>query len=249
MTDPLEQRYAVKFCVLLGKNTVETNEMIKQAFKDKALSESSVRKWHKMFRDGREEVTDEARSGRPSTSRTDENVDRVRQLLNEDRRQGVRLIAQTLNIAKSTVHRIVTEELHMRKVCAKLVPKVLTDEQKDLRVLRCRELLDLCERDPDFLDTVITGDETWVFEYDPETKRMSAEWHTSASPRPKKARMSKSRVKYMLIVFFDVRGVVHHEFVPQGQTVNSAFYVEVQKAPAEGHSRAARNERHVAAAP
>ncbi|XP_026313567.1 uncharacterized protein LOC113225465 [Hyposmocoma kahamanoa] len=61
MTDPLEQRYAVKFCVLLGKNTVETNEMIKQAFKDKALSESSVRKWHKMFRDGREEVTDEAR--------------------------------------------------------------------------------------------------------------------------------------------------------------------------------------------
>ncbi|XP_026324995.1 histone-lysine N-methyltransferase SETMAR-like [Hyposmocoma kahamanoa] len=63
MTDPLEQRYAVKFCVLLGKNTVETNEMIKQAFKDKALSESSVRKWHKMFRDGREEVTDEARSG------------------------------------------------------------------------------------------------------------------------------------------------------------------------------------------
>lgn len=100
MADPLAQRYAVKFCVLLGKNTVETNEMINQAFKDKALSESSVRKWHKMFRDGREEVTDEARSGRPSTSRTDENVDRVLQLLNEDRRQGVRLIAQTLNLAK-----------------------------------------------------------------------------------------------------------------------------------------------------
>ncbi|XP_026320722.1 protein GVQW3-like [Hyposmocoma kahamanoa] len=123
MTDPLEQRYAVKFCVLLGKNTVETNEMIKQAFKDKALSESSVRKWHKMFRDGREEVTDEARSGRPSTSRTDENVDRVRQLLNEDRRQGVRLIAQTLNIAKSTVHRIVTEELHIAFFVSKYLAK------------------------------------------------------------------------------------------------------------------------------
>jgi len=116
----------------------------------------------------------------------------------------------------------------MRKVCAKLVPKVLTDEQKALRVLRCRELLELCEGDPNFLDLVITGDESWVFEYDPETKRMSAEWHTSASPRPKRARMSKSRVKCMLM-FFDVRGIVHHEFVPQGQTVNSLFYVEVLK--------------------
>ncbi|KAJ8948483.1 hypothetical protein NQ318_000019 [Aromia moschata] len=63
----------------------------------------------------------------------------------------------------------------MRKVCAKLVPKVLTDDQKARRVGTCREFLDTCEDNPAFLDDVITGDESWVFESDPQTKRQSAE--------------------------------------------------------------------------
>jgi len=68
-----------------------------------------------------------------------------------------------------------------------------------------------------------------VFDYDPETKRQSEEWYTNISPRPKKARMSRSRVKTMIIVFFDSRGIVHKEFVPSGQTVNRAFYKDVLK--------------------
>ena len=115
----------------------------------------------------------------------------------------------------------------MRKVCAKCVPKVLSDVQKTNRVLACQEILKRVCGDPGFLDKVITGDETWMFEYDPETKRQSSEWHTSASPRPKKARTSKSKAKAMLIVFFDAKGVVHHEFVPERHTVNGAFYLEV----------------------
>ncbi|GFU94518.1 putative transposase [Trichonephila clavipes] len=54
------------------------------------------------------------------------------------------------------------------------------------------------------------------------------EWHTSTSPRPKKARMSKSKIKSMLIwCFFYSQGIVHKEFVPQSQTVNPHFYREV----------------------
>jgi hypothetical protein len=79
----------------------------------------------------------------------------------------------------------------------------------------------------DTLDSAITGDETWRFEYDPESKEQSVEWHTNSTPRPKKARMLKSKVKTMLIVFFDSRGIVHKEFVPQESTVNVAFYKEV----------------------
>jgi hypothetical protein len=71
----------------------------------------------------------------------------------------------------------------MRKVCAKLVSKVSTDdEQKENRVSISRELLDRVRDNPEFLEQVITGDETWVFEYDPETKRQSSEWHTTESP-------------------------------------------------------------------
>ena len=68
-----------------------------------------------------------------------------------------------------------------------------------------------------------------VFDYDPETKQQSEEWHTKSSPHPKKACMSRSRVKTMIIFFFDSRGTVHKEFVPPGHTVNHIFYKDVLK--------------------
>ncbi|UYV74531.1 hypothetical protein LAZ67_12000019 [Cordylochernes scorpioides] len=99
--------------------------------------------------------------------------------------------------------------------------------QRQRRVDVCRGMLNELENNPDFSDNVVTGDESWTFQYDPETKAQSSEWHTPASPRPKKARMSKSRVKTMLIMFFDKQGLIHKEFVLQVKTVNAEFYKEV----------------------
>ncbi|KYN15799.1 hypothetical protein ALC57_11971 [Trachymyrmex cornetzi] len=118
MQRSFEQRIAIKFCVKLGKSAMETLPMMKTAFGDDCLSDRQVYPWHKAFLEGREEINDEARAGRPSTITTDENVTRVRELLNSDRRLSVRLVAQILKIPKSTVHEIVTNNLQMRKVCA-----------------------------------------------------------------------------------------------------------------------------------
>lgn len=71
----------------------------------------------------------------------------------------------------------------MRKICAKLVLKILTNEQKQYRQTVSKDLLKRIEEDPYFFDNVITGDESWFFEYDPETKRRNSEWHTSQSSR------------------------------------------------------------------
>jgi len=142
----------------------------------------------------------------------------------ENHRLIVRSIAEQVNFNRETVRKILTEHLDMRKVCAKMVPKELTKEQKQRRVTICQDLL---ERQDDILGHVITGDETWVYQYDPETKRQSVQWKTANSPRPKKFRQSKSRVRTMLLTFFDIRGIVHYEFVPTGQTVNQVYYLEV----------------------
>ena len=77
-------------------------------------------------------------------------------------------------------------------------------------------------------DRVITGDEMWCFQYDPETKRQSMQWKTQNSPWPKKARMSRSPVKTRLVCFFDHKEIVHYEFIAQGQTLNQQCYLGMQ---------------------
>ena len=114
----------------------------------------------------------------------------------------------------------------MRKVCAKMVPKNLTTEQKSNRRDVCLDLLDCLEGEPEFFSHVIIG-ESWILEYEPETKRQSREWHTANSPHPKKVRMSKSKIKSKLICFFDIQGIVHKELVPPEQTLNQTCYREV----------------------
>ena len=138
------------------------------------------------------------RSGRPATSRTEEKIAEVRQIVRENRRLTVRSIAEHVNIDRETVRKILTEDLDMRKVCATMVPNEFTEEQKKRRVTICQDLL---ERQDDILGRVIAGNETWVYQYDPETKQQSAQWKTANSPRPKKFCQSKSRVKTMLLTF------------------------------------------------
>jgi len=82
---------------------------------------------------------------------------------------------------------------------------------------------------PNFISNIITGDEAWVYGYDPETKQQSSQWKSPNSLWPKKVRQVCSNVKSMLIVFFDIQGIVHKEFVLPGQTVNGKFYCEVVK--------------------
>ena len=131
-----------------------------------------------------------------------------------------------VGISTGSVHSILTEDLRMRRVSAKFVPKLLTEEQKELWKEICKDMLDCANHDPEFMKTIITGDETWVYGYDPETKFQSSQWKHPESPRPKKARQVRSNVKVMTC-FFDSRGIVHHEYAPEGQTINEEYYLEV----------------------
>ena len=74
------------------------------------------------------------RSGRPATSITEENIAKARQIVLENHQLTVRSIAEQMNIDRETVRKILTEDLDMRKVCAKMVPKELTEEQKQRRI-------------------------------------------------------------------------------------------------------------------
>ncbi|GFW90301.1 transposable element Tc1 transposase [Trichonephila clavipes] len=97
------------------------------------LLQNDIRRGHnatetfaKLQQEGRESIEDEPRSGRSSVSKTAENVVRVRDLVRLDRRLTVRMIGEELNLNHTSVHQILTNELKMRKICAKMVPKNLS---------------------------------------------------------------------------------------------------------------------------
>jgi hypothetical protein len=117
----------------------------------------------------------------------------------------------------------------------KSVPRLLSDDQNAHSVSVCRELKQATD-DPNFISNFITCDETWVYGYDPETEQQS-QWKSPNSPRPKKACHVYSDVKSMLIIFLDIQGNVHKEFIPPGQTVNGKLYCEVFKRLREGIRR------------
>ena len=95
-------------------------------------------------------MENELRAGRHSTSKTEYNVERVRSLVRLDRRLTLRMISSEINLNRFTVHQILTQDLYMRKLCAKMVPKILTTEQKANRRDVCIDLLDRLEREPEF---------------------------------------------------------------------------------------------------
>jgi len=175
-----EQRCTIKCCVKLSESGY--------------CDLSQVFRWHKSFLEGREQVEDEPLAGRPSTSKTDDNVERERSLVRSDRRLTLRMISSKLDLNQFTVHQILTQDLDMRKLCAKMVPKNLTTEQKANRRDVCLDLLDRLERELEFFSRVIAGDESWILEYDPETKRQSRESHTANSPRPKKNEQIQNQI-------------------------------------------------------
>ena len=153
-------------------------------------------------------------------------IEKVRQIVMEDLRLTLREIVEKVGISRGSVHSILTEDLCMRRVSAKSIPKLLTEQQKELRMEITQDMLDCANNDLEFTKTIITGDETWVYGYDPEISIFTVE--TSGSTKvQKKPRQVRSNVKVMLTCFFDFRDIVDHEYAPEGQTINKEYYLEI----------------------
>ncbi|KAJ8949088.1 hypothetical protein NQ318_016992 [Aromia moschata] len=116
--------------------------MLNKAFGDSCMSKAQAYEWYKEFKAGREIVEDVLRSGRPSTSTTADNIDKIKTLVLENRHMSVRE----------------------------------------------------ADSEPNFMKRTITGDETWVYEYDMQTSRQLSEWRYDDKPKPKKKKQNHAKV-------------------------------------------------------
>ena len=113
----------------LGRAVLKRFEMLWQAYGSETLSCTAVFLWWRHFKDSNTRVIDKARSGRPSTVITDVNIAKAAELLENDRRLTLRELSASLNISFERTQHIVTEILQMHRVCARWLPRKLTEEQ------------------------------------------------------------------------------------------------------------------------
>ena len=132
--------------------------------------------WVTQFKSGDFSTCDAPRPGRPKTVTTPEIIDQIHEMILEDRCISAKSIAKQLGISRERVGSIIHEELDMRKLSAKWVLKCMKADKKRQRCQSSEQLLEFFLRDPnDFRSRLVTMDETWLYQYDPETKQRSIE--------------------------------------------------------------------------
>ena len=135
------------------------------------MNQASVFEWHKRFEESSESVRDDERCGRSTEVRTSELIDQIKNSIDKDRRVSIETISAQFDVSVGTVHTIIREKLKMRKICAKFVPRVLREDRKERHCHDSREMVELINSDLAVLDALVTCDESWIYCYDPETKR------------------------------------------------------------------------------
>ena len=120
------------------------------------------------IRDSRKTGRDDERCGRSKEVNTQELIGQIKNFMDKDRHVSVETISAQFDVSVGTVHTIICEKLKMRKICAKFVPRVLREDQKERHCHDSREMVELINSDPAVLDALVTWDKSWIYCYDPE---------------------------------------------------------------------------------
>ena len=124
---------------------------------------------------------------------TEKNVATVKTFNEEDARYTMQEIEELRGIHLSSVLKILRERLGLCKICARWVPHLLTDEQKQSRVRLASQVIEKYDKcDPLHLEEIATGDETCSYHYQPDSKAKNKVWVSSEGDRPVNARRCKT---------------------------------------------------------
>ena len=136
-------------------------------------------------------------------------------------------IVELSGIHSSSVLKILCERLGLRKICACWVPHLLTDEQKQSRVRLASQVIEKYDEcDQRHLEEIVTGDETWIYHFQPNSKAKNKVWVSFKGDRPVIASRCKTSNRMLYTIFFDSKGPVLQIPVPKGSSVTGKFYRE-----------------------
>lgn len=203
-----------------------------QVYNNDAPSRASIFRWFKDFEGSEdyrpENLLHQPRSGRPRSTRTDENVRAVQALVNEDRRVSIRELADWLEIGKSTVHEILISDLKLQNVASVWVPHELQEKHKLLRVNCAKQIRRVFFREgmDEFIDKLAVQDETWVYLNPVPCKQSNRCWLGAGDSRPQVVKPSISDSKVMLLFAFTPNKRFSATVLPRNQTVDGETIIK-----------------------
>lgn len=178
----------------------------------------------KEYSDGdREQYSRAEGSGRPKTSLTDDNVKTIKEIIEDDPHLSCTRLEDMTKIPKSSVHRILTDVLKKSSVCAKWVPHLLSQDQKQSRVVECGNLLQAFQK-RNAKRLIIITDEKWVYCRDVQAKENTRVWVDAGGDRPMVARRTISDRKFMWLMASNFEGKFYYEIMEDGGSVNADRY-------------------------
>jgi hypothetical protein len=203
--DKIAYSAVIKLFEIEGLTPNEIHSKFIKVYGDSSPSFSTIKWAITKFKSGRTSLEDDPREGRPeSTPPPPEITEQVHDMVLDDRRMKVREIAETMDISKERVGYILHEELDTKKLYARWMPRLLTEDQKRTRMKISEQCLERFNKNKtDFLRRFITMDETWIRHYTAESKRQSKQWTEAGCLMPKKTRSVPSAEKAMASVFWE----------------------------------------------
>ena len=211
----------------LGDAPKEIHENLTTVCGDQSCSYRTVCRWVSDFSDGKESVLHEPHSGRPKSAVNELAINQIRDQISEDPHVTIRELSDTNGISYGSVQTILKKELGLKKLCARWIPHLLTDEQKRERVRCATELLNMFEpHGPKRLTDIVTGDETWISYFGIPSKRQNRMWVDEKGDRPVVLRPGFQSRKRLFTVFFNCYGPVVVDILPKDTTMTSAYYVQ-----------------------
>jgi len=130
MRESTKQRICIKFCFKIIKTATEMYQLLQQAYGEDAMGRTQVFDSFRRFKEGRTSDESDSCLGRQSTSRNEEMIAKVRTIVHNNRRLTVLEIVDDCGISVGSCDAILPDDLHMKRVCAKFVPRLLTDDQR-----------------------------------------------------------------------------------------------------------------------
>jgi len=218
-------RFYIKVRAALNIPPRTIHNELTSTYGDLAPCLRTVERWSKLFREGREEIEDKPRSGRPITETTFENIERIRLLIDDDPYLTIEELEYETGLSHGTIHRIIADQLNMRKITARYVPKDLTDFQRAERVRICKENLLKFQQGTWRLCDVITGDESWFFHKQLGRKLSNAAWVKKGDPPPTVTRQSRYAPRTLFSIFFKSNGPMLIHRLERGNTVDHHYYI------------------------